>query len=94
MTPNPKPEKPILLEGKNYTEFRYEIFLRANGHCESCGRWAPFRVDDNFDVFSCGHVSHITRRKRGGDVAENAKWECYDCHINKHHGPRWSEKTR
>ena len=72
--PDPKP-KVILLTGKAKTEFRYQIFMRAAGNCETCRCWAPFRVDDQFDVFACGHLSHIIPRRRGGDIPENVKWE-------------------
>ena len=90
--PDPKPEKPVLLTGKNYTLFRMQVAARAGFKCEICGCHAPFSTgNDNFDVFYCGHVSHTIPRKKGGDTFDNAKWKCFDCHINKEHGPQWTQ---
>ena len=83
----------VLLTGKAYTQFREAVFMRANGLCETCKMYAPLREEGYPNIFSCGHVSHIIPRKRGGDTLENVLWECYNCHINYKHGPRWSKKT-
>ena len=92
--PDPKPEKPVLLEGKKKTEFRKDVYIRAGGLCESCGEPAPHKEETVFNVFTCGHVSHIRPRRIGGDVMKNVKWECYSCHIGYKHGPRWSKNER
>ena len=88
--PDPKPEKPVLFSGKKKTEFRKAVYAREKGVCESCRGVAPLYVNGNFNVFSCGHVSHIKPRKIGGDVMGNVRWECYACHIGYKHGPRWT----
>ena len=89
---DPKPEKPILLSGKAFTEFRRKVAERAKFKCADCGRYAPSLVYGVFDVFNCGHVAHIKRRNVGGDVMSNVLWKCYNCHIGNEHGPRWSVK--
>lgn len=94
MNPNPK-HKPIRLKGKAYTKFRKAVHDRALGRCESCGCYAPLLVDGCFDVFTCGHVSHIVGRGAGGsDTLDNAKWECHDCHILGKHGPQWQKTSQ
>ena len=100
MTPNSKPirpdPKPITkrLKGKARQKLRKATWLRAGGYCETCGTYAPLRDSDNqFNVFECGHMSHIKSIGAGGeDTPENVKWECYRCHIGVHHGPQWSRK--
>ena len=82
----PKPEKALLLTGKKYTAFRKETFERENGICQECKEYAPLLTPlGGFNVFTCGHVSHIVRRNKGGDVSSNVKWKCYHCHIIKEH---------
>ena len=88
--PVPKPQKPILLKGKAYTAFRLEVFEHFKGFCQDCGHWFPLNGNS---VFIHGHVSHIIRRAKGGDILANVKWKCYNCHINKEHGPQWSKKN-
>ena len=92
LRPDPKPSKPILLEGAAYTKFKHDLWEnRAHRHCESCGKYVPLTVGGAFDVFSCAHVSHIKPRKKGGDIPSNVKILCYNCHFGPEgHGPRWS----
>lgn len=85
-------EKPIRLKGKAKTEFRREVGERSIELCESCGCYAPISFYGVFDLYICGHLSHIkSYGAGGGDTHDNVKWQCYDCHINKKHGPRWGE---
>lgn len=90
--PQPKPEKPILLTGSAKTAFRVKIGTEAHGICQTCGCYAPIYIGSgtHFNVFLCGHVSHIRPRKIGGDTPNNVRWECHNCHIGVKHGPRWS----
>ena len=92
MTPDPKPKKPVLFNGPGYTAFRISVHDVYSGLCADCGKYAPLMVNGEFDPFSCGHVSHTIRRKKGGDVMSNVKWKCYGCHIGIEHGPRWSRR--
>jgi len=101
MNPCPKPVKPILLTGKKYTEFRREVAKRAGERCEAvnsggkrCNSHAPVLIYGVFDVFNCGHVAHIVRRRKGGDVLSNVKWKCYHHHIEIEHGPQWGNLER
>ena len=88
MKPQPK-NKPIRLKGKAYTKFRKEVHDHYNGMCAKCGAWSPFTINGVFDVWTCGHVSHVKSRGAGGsDILDNVKWHCYACH-SEHHGPRW-----
>lgn len=84
--------QPIRKTGRDYTLFRQELCARAMGKCESCDQPAPLKYKGGFNKFKCGHVSHTIHRSRGGDdTLENCRWECADCHIERH-GPQWSER--
>ena len=94
MNPNPK-QKPIRLKGKAYQAFRKQVFETHGGKCSGCGRFAPLYHNGRFDVFLCGHVSHRKSRGAGGsDEINNVEWQCYFCHIEKGHGPRWNGKEK
>ena len=81
-------KKPVRLKGKAYTEFRYKVFFRAGGICQDCKKWAGIKGPD---VFSIGHVAHIkSRGAGGGDTMDNVRWLCYQCHILKDHGLKFS----
>ena len=86
--PQPKPEKPIILKGKELEKLRLECYVRDKGCCQDCGKFVPA----NGSVFNRGHMAHIKRRNKGGDILSNVQWKCYDCHIGYEHGPRWSKK--
>ena len=76
----PKPHT-IRLKGKAYTKFRLSLYLREQGLCQGCGKYAPLTIDDRFNPYLCGHVSHIKSRGAGGaDIMSNVKWHCFDCH--------------
>ena len=93
MTPNPK-TKPIRLTGAAYKEFRREVWLRAGGLCERCKEPAPrYNSNGEFDLHTCGHVSHIKSRGAGGqDILSNVRWYCWKCHLVDTHGPKWSKR--
>jgi len=78
-------KKVTLLKGKAYTKLRFDTWVKAGGCCETCGRFVPLSDDGHFDVFTCAHLSHIVPRKRGGDVPENVRIECFNCHIADGH---------
>jgi 5-methylcytosine-specific restriction endonuclease McrA len=86
-------KKPIRLKGKAYSEFRKQVFDRAEGLCEDCGRWVPLYtpLEHGFNVLACGHVAHIkSHGAGGGDTLDNVRWLCYECHILKEHGLKFS----
>ncbi len=87
MNPQPK-KKRIRLKGKEYTEFKIELYNRSNESCETCGRWLPLtNALGRFDEYTCAHVSHIIPVSRGGeDTFKNCKIECFKCHRRKHDG--------
>jgi len=91
MNPNPKQKTPRF-KGRAYSKFRLMVSIHFGERCLSCGGYAPlFDRDGVYDVFTCGHVSHIrSKGAGGGDTIENVRWECYECHINRKHGPRWN----
>jgi 5-methylcytosine-specific restriction endonuclease McrA len=92
MTPRPKPTT-IRLTGKAYQKLRNQCFNDSNGTCWNCGAFAPL-LDHNgdFDLFACGHLSHIkSRGAGGGDTINNVRWSCPECHLQAEHGPRWSK---
>lgn len=84
---NPDPKKKrIRLTGKKRTELRKALFRRAGGLCETCECPTPLYYYYEFDLYRCGHISHIKSVGAGGDDSlENCRYECYTCHIiNKH----------
>jgi 5-methylcytosine-specific restriction endonuclease McrA len=82
----------VILEGKDYTEFRRTLFQRSGGHCEipkedgePCGVYAPWMG------YRHGEVHHVIKRSHGGsDTPENCFWSCDSCHRGEHPGPQWS----
>ena len=86
---NPQPKKPaVRLYGKARHKFKMDLYEnRALRGCETCGKFVPL----NGTVFEIAHLSHIIPRKRGGDTPENCLIECYSCHIEDRHGPKWSK---
>ena len=94
MPADPK-KKPIRLHGKKYTAFRLAVCARAGSKCEhhGCGVWIPpYDADGEFDVFTCGHVSHTKSIGSGGsDTLENARWLCFGHHNLGVHGLKFSK---
>jgi hypothetical protein len=85
--PDPKPQR-TKLNSKDYSELRKELFKRAKGRCENpkCPKGRPYLPlldrDGQFDIFTCGHVSHIKSKGAGGDDSmENCLYECYTCNC-------------
>ena len=80
--------KRIKLTGKAYSKLREELHERAKGRCENpkCpnkGKDLPlFDAAGKFDIFTCGHVSHIRSKSLGGDDSlENCLYECFTCNC-------------
>ncbi len=83
-------QKPVRLYGKDKKSFKLGLYLgRALRQCETCGKYVPLTGT----VFEIAHLSHIKGYGAGGgDTPENCLIQCYDCHINKKHGPKWSKE--
>ena len=89
MTFNPQPKhKPTRLSPARRRDLKDTLYYdRAMGLCESCGRYVPL----SGSVFEAAHLSHIKSVGSGGDDSEeNCLIECYDCHIIKRHGLKWT----
>ena len=86
--------KPVRLFGKAKTEFRRKTGKTAKEVCQTCGRFAPIKHPIfGYNLKYVGHLSHIkSYGAGGGDTSDNVKWECWYCHIEIKHGPRWSVK--
>ena len=84
MTPDPK-KKPILLNGRAYGELRRQCAEKAHYHCVTCGRYVSLAGNSGDPLFSNGHMAHVRPRKVGGDVIENVRWKCFNCHIEREH---------
>jgi 5-methylcytosine-specific restriction endonuclease McrA len=62
-----------------------EVLLRANGHCENCGKEAPFkRAKDGTSYLEVHHK--IMLSQGGEDTVENAIATCQNCHRELHFG--------
>ncbi len=77
INPDPKPEKTIKLKGKAMEALRLACYKRDKGVCQQCNK---------FVWWGWGHMAHIERRAKGGDVLSNVTWKCFDCHIGLEHG--------
>lgn len=89
---NPQPKIiPVRLSPHARRKLKRHLYLvRAGGRCESCGRPVKWSDGGKWDKFSCAHLSHIKSEGSGGDTTpENCKIECFNCHNNIKHGPRW-----
>ncbi|MGY8838017.1 MAG: HNH endonuclease [Enterobacterales bacterium] len=61
------------------------VLLRAKGHCEYCGKAAPFRRKKDMTPYL--EVHHIIQLADGGeDTVKNAQALCPNCHREKHFG--------
>ena len=70
--------KPLILSKSEYRKFRLAIYSDRHEECEICTRWV--------DIESTGHIHHIIVRKVGGDVPDNVKLLCWECHGKVHTG--------
>lgn len=81
--PGPRPKKKrIKKEPAEKREMRRKLSIDSNNRCVTCDRYAPFEdKDGQFDLYKCGHLSHIKTVGSGGDdVEENVLYECFECH--------------
>ena len=88
--------EPSLRESEGYPDDwnwrRKEVFLRANGHCECCGKKTG-RLSETTSsgiafiepLLRGAHVHHIKKISEGGDHSlSNLQLLCESCHSLKH----------
>lgn len=60
---------------------RTQVWVRAMGKCEKCGR----RAERSVDSLRAGNVHHVVYRSRGGkDDPANLILTCRECHRDIH----------
>ena len=73
--------------GKDYTAFRYELWLAQDKLCIDCGRFTDLTADLHCD--NSFHTDHTGGRGMGGskrdDTFYTCKGKCGKCHRIKHH---------
>jgi hypothetical protein len=65
----------VRLIGPDMTELRKQAYLRANGFCEECGIYTPWKS---------GELAHIKAKRRNGDSLDNVRWLCPSDHRKEH----------
>ncbi len=55
---------------------------RANGHCQLCGKLAPFKGQDGEPYLECHHIEWLS--KGGMDSIDNCVALCPNCHRKMH----------
>ncbi len=71
------------------------VLENAAGHCECCGRPAPFLGADGLPFLEVHHVKRLA--SQGPDVIENTVAVCPNCHRESHlcHDPNaWADAIR
>jgi len=63
---------------------RKYVKARANGHCEGCGKQAPFVNRDGEPYLHAHHVHELS--KGGKDTPDTVVALCPNCHYRVHHG--------
>ena len=56
---------------------RLACYKRDKGICQQCREPVSWEW---------GHMAHIKRRAKGGDVLDNVQWKCPTCHLGLEHG--------
>jgi hypothetical protein len=81
-----------ILTGREYSEFRRDLFYRQRGCCIECGRVTIFNADIDSDF--AFHVAHRGSRGMGGGIRDDVVGEkrgqvkggmCGKCHRESHH---------
>ena len=80
----PKRSKPLRKTGKlgtvrvtgiEMTKLRSEAYFAANGFCQECGIFAPWKS---------GELAHKRTKRNNGDLPSNVRWLCSGCHFKEH----------
>ena len=83
----PKPRKQsrvgktgtVRLVGPDMSKLREQAYLRANGFCEECGIYTPWKA---------GELAHKRTKRNHGDSLDNVRWLCPADHRKEHaYGP-------
>lgn len=75
-----------ILGGKDYTEFRRQVYYAQGAQCKSCSRYTFFlaSMEDDYSF----HVHHTNGRGMGGgkrdDTLEAVIGLCGACHRKEH----------
>jgi hypothetical protein len=82
-----------LLFGRDKGTRREEVWARAKGNCESCGRLAPLLGAEGY----AGEAHHIEHKLWNRcDCMHNLSWRCgrfiSDCHTKEHLSVRWTKR--
>ena len=78
------------LSSAEWSKLRKQVWKEQHGRCAECGYW--IRLDGD-TVFNTAHLAHIKSKGSGGDDSrENVRILCPFCHLQKEHGPHWSNK--
>jgi len=72
-------ETAIFIRDEAVTEYAKR---RANGHCDLCGKKAPFIDAQNKPYLECHHIMWLA--KGGSDTIDNACALCPNCHRKMH----------
>ena len=80
----------VVRTGKDYTAFRYELYMAQERRCADCGALTGLLLDP-YLAYSF-HVHHINGRGMGGgkrsDTFLACKGLCGRCHRGKHETQR------
>ncbi len=71
----------VRLAGEDLAALRIECFQRDGWMCRECGCEVAFR--STFMVPKA-EMAHIHAKRNGGDVLENVRTLCPDCHRKEH----------
>lgn len=70
-------------------KLRAAVFKRADGKCESCGKWVGFDGEE-------GHLDHFVGRAKATEGEENCWGLCPTCHeaktLNQPSAADWVER--
>lgn len=67
----------VRLYGKALAALRLQCFERDGYRCQECARPA---------MWATGEMAHIRNKRMYGDVIENVRVLCRDCHRDEHAG--------
>jgi len=93
MPAQPKPESRATIKARKKLAYQRarnvcwgEVYLRARGLCEDCGRPVKHKHDPEATEWTCAQVHEVVLRSQGGDSTDpaNCKLLCCLCHATEH----------
>ena len=93
MPAQPKPESRATIKARKKLAYQRarnvcwgEVYLRARGLCEDCGRPVKHKHDPEATPFNVGNVHEVVFRSRGGDATDpdGCRLLCLLCHSKAH----------